>query len=219
VARANLAKVADRWSMPRGRRVPFDAGQLPGRRLPRAFRYRFGYAVDEKTKKRGVALFDRGGRQIGNLLTDNAHQSDGYRFHDVMHFAFVACLGWSPVARKLLDCKRRGSPRWDEVEDGGRAGVIDEAIVAMIFDYIGHDLKTTKGLARLDTETLRGIRALTRGFEVHTRTEHEWENAILKGIEVWRQVNACDGGEVVGDFSRGRFAFIPPRRPTIRRQT
>lgn len=210
IAQANLKKVGDRWSRP-GQREAFDSKFKMHERLPRRFTYRFAYAP-RKDGSLGVALFDRRGKQIGALLTDNAHEEDGYRFHDVMHFAFVALLGWSPVARKLLDKKRRSKKRTDEVEDGGRAGVIDEAIVAMVFDYIEHDLAATKGIRRIDTETLRGIRALTRGFEVHARTESEWEDAILKGLDVWRQVEAHDGGTVSGDFERGTFSFNPPTR-------
>lgn len=214
IAKENLKKVNDRWSRP-NRRAALDSEFRSNERLPRRFTYRFAYAP-RKDGSLGVALFSRRGKQIGSLLTDNAHEEDGYRFHDVMHFAFVALLGWSPVARKLLDKKRRSRSATDEVEDGGRAGVIDEAIVAMVFDYIEHDLAATKGITRIDTETLRGIRALTRGFEVHARTESEWEEAILKGLNVWRQVEAHDGGTVRGDFRRRTFSFTPPTRRRAR---
>jgi NTP pyrophosphatase (non-canonical NTP hydrolase) len=209
IAAANLQKVCDRWSRP-PRRAPLD-GMCPRReRLPRTFTYRFA-EVRTKSGADAVALLDRRGKQVGDPLTDNAHRDDGYRFHDVMHFAFVALLGWSPVVRKLLNRKRKSMKRTDEVEDGGRAAVVDEAIVAMVFDYIEHDLAGTKGMRRIDSETLRGIRALTRGFEVHERTESEWETAILKGLDVWRQVEAHRGGSVVGDFARGLFTFHQPR--------
>ncbi len=207
IARLNLKKVADRWSKPR-RREPLDTSYPPNERLPRRFTYRFTYE-HRKDLTRGVAVVDHDGTRIGDLLTDNAHENDGYRFHDVMHFAFVALLGWSPVVRKLLQRKRKSIRSSDEVEDGGRAGVVDEAIVAMVFDYIQHDLASTTGMTRIDSDTLRSIRALTRGFEVNVRTEAEWEEAILKGIEVWRQIEAHDGGTVVGDFTRRSFTFSP----------
>ena len=208
IAAANLKKVDERWSKPR-KRMPLDAGFPKKERLPLRFTYRFVYAARHDGSP-GVALLDRRGKQIGDLLTDNAHENDGYRFHDVMHFAFVALLGWSPVARKLLSKKRKSKKMMDEVEDGGRAGVIDEAIVAMVFDYIQLDLAATKGMTRIDSETLSSIRALTRGFEVHVRTEAEWEAAILSGLDVWRQVEAHNGGSVTGDFLRRSFTFSPP---------
>lgn len=211
IAERNLQKTNERWQNTRGR-APFDQVLARSERLPVTFEYRF-VDVKMKTGSPGVVLLNRRGHRIGDPLTDNAHVDDGYRFHDVMHFAFVAVLGWSPVARKILGRKRRSDAKTtDEVEDGGRAAVIDEAIVAMVFDYIRHDLAGTKGMTRVDSVTLAAIRGLTRGFEVHVRTEAEWEEAILKGLEVWRQVEQHGGGTVVGDFRRSKFAFRPPTR-------
>ena len=205
IASANLEKTKNRWTQPDARPL-YDDGRDPSQRLPTSFRYKFKY--DKRSDGTlAVALTDETGKQIGDLLTDNSHVDDGYRFHDVMHFAFVAILGWSPVARKVLGCKRRGEKRWNDVEDGGRATVVDEAIVAMVFDYIQHNLAATSGMTRIDTETLRAIRALTRGFEVHSRREVEWEEAILKGLEVWRSVDQADGGTVIGDFASRTFRF------------
>lgn len=213
IAESNLRKVADRWHHPRERRA-LDIGRKPRERLPRRFRYRFDYSM-RRNGTLGVSLLDERGRQIGDPLTDNSHRKDGYRFHDVMHFAFVAVLGWSPVARKVLNRKRRSDESINEVEDGGRAAVIDEAIVAMVFDYIHHSLSAVDGMRRIDSETLRSIRALTRGLEVQRRTEAEWENAILQGLRVWRQVERHDGGSVAGDFRMGTFEFIAPGMRTI----
>jgi NTP pyrophosphatase (non-canonical NTP hydrolase) len=217
IAAANLKKTTNRWLQPR-QRNPYDARRQAKERLPLSFRYRFQYGTRADGTP-AVALIDERGKQIGDLLTDNSHEDDGYRFHDVMHFAFVAILGWSPVARKVLDKKRRTHPRINEVEDGGRATVIDEAIVAMVFDYIQHDLQATAGMTRIDSETLRGIRALTRGFEVHSRTESQWEEAILKGLDVWRRVEANDGGIVIGNFATRTFKYAPPgTRKTVGRR-
>lgn len=217
IAAANLEKTANRWLHPQHRR-PYDARRKAKERLPTSFRYRFQYG-SRTDGTPAVALIDEHGQQIGDLLTDNSHEVDGYRFHDVMHFAFVAILGWSPVARKVLERKRRSDPRINEVEDGGRATVIDEAIVAMVFDYIQHDLRATDGMTRIDSETLRSVRALTRGFEVQSRTESQWEEAILKGLDVWRRVEASDGGIVIGDFATRTFKYAPTRtRTTVGRR-
>ena len=43
------------------------------------------------------------------VRSGNNRRDDGYRFHDVVHLAYAAILGWSPVTRALLDCKRRSS--------------------------------------------------------------------------------------------------------------
>ena len=52
---------------------------------------------------------------IGDRLTDNRTEPDGYRFHDVFHLAYVAHLGQSPVIRALLKQKRKSDPRLDEL--------------------------------------------------------------------------------------------------------
>ena len=50
------------------------------------------------------------GKPFGAELTDNAYDPDGYRFHDVFHFAYAAVLGWSPITRALLRRKRKSQP-------------------------------------------------------------------------------------------------------------
>jgi hypothetical protein len=39
------------------------------------------------------------GFRVGDPLTDNAWSETGYRWHDTLHLAHAACLGWSPVFR------------------------------------------------------------------------------------------------------------------------
>ena len=47
------------------------------------------------------------GRPLGDDLTDNYYDDDGYRFHDAIHLAFIGHLGWSPVVRGLMGRKRK----------------------------------------------------------------------------------------------------------------
>jgi len=68
-----------------------------------------------------------GGWLLGNVLGDNAHDDDGYGWHDAFHLAHMAVLGWSPVIRGLLGRTRKEDPATDDVEDGGRAIAIEEA--------------------------------------------------------------------------------------------
>ena len=75
------------------------------------------------------------GKQVGDDLRDNRYDDDGYRFHDVFHLTYASVLGWSPILRALLRRKRKSNPAVDEVEDGGRARVIEEGIAAMVFSY------------------------------------------------------------------------------------
>ncbi|MCK9910146.1 hypothetical protein MXD81_13460, partial [Microbacteriaceae bacterium K1510] len=94
------------------------------------------------------------GVQRGADLTDNAYTPDGYGFHDVIHFAHAAVLGWSPVLRKLLECKRKDDEKVDEVEDGGRAGAIEEGLAAVVFDYARRH-QFFEGITMVDYELLK----------------------------------------------------------------
>jgi NTP pyrophosphatase (non-canonical NTP hydrolase) len=197
VAAANLAKTQDRWPSegPSSRRL-FDEGCPPREQLPRHFEIRVEQAVNAGNVEVAYWL---GERQVGNALTDNAYDDDGYRFHDVLHFGYAAVLGWSPVLREHLGCKRGSDPRTKEVEDRGRAKVIEEAVVALVHDYARkHDYLAS--VETLDYTLLKTIKGLVADREVRVCSLHEWEQAILAGYRVWRLVREHEGGVVVGDL-------------------
>jgi hypothetical protein len=132
---------------------------------------------------------------VGARIQDNAYDDDGYRFHDIFHLAHLAILGWSPVLRKLLNRKRR-SDRWvDEVEDGGRAIVIEEGIVAFVFDY-ARKHEFLSGLREVDYDLLKTIRSLVVGLEVRACSVWQWERAIHEGYRVWRQIRTEKRGRL-----------------------
>ena len=131
IARANLSKAQALYGKPT-QMSDYDGAFAEGERLPRRFVVNFreireGSRVEVRTEIEG--------RLVGSALTDNAYEDDGYRFHDAFHIAYAAVLGWSPVLRSLMRLKRRSQPRVDEVEDGGRAAVIEEGVAAVAFDY------------------------------------------------------------------------------------
>src|SRR5208282_82512 len=109
IAEQNLGKVEDRWSLPTGTRRLYDERLPESQQLPRRFEYSFEHRSIDGVAK--VVMVDRlSGDSIettGDPLTDNAYEDDGYRFHDILHLAFAACLGWSPVLRKLLRNKNK----------------------------------------------------------------------------------------------------------------
>lgn len=110
--------------------------------------------------------------------------------------AYAAVLGWSPVTRKLLGRKHRSNPQADLAEDRGRAIVIEEGIVAMVFAYAtSHDY--LRGVSRLDFQLLDVIASLITPVEVRTRTAADWELAILTGFSAWRQLRERNGGVVI----------------------
>ena len=203
LARKNLEKLRERWPVkgePLHHSKPdfFDTEFPANERLPRLMKIVVAEA-DENGKP--VISLTMDGRQTGNLLRDNSYQDDGYRFHDVFHFAHAAVLGWSPVVRRILECKRKSKDEVDQIEDGGRARVIDEAIVAFVFDYARKNA-FFEGVNAVDYSLLKTIRSLTSGLEVRVRTSLEWEKAILDGYRVWREVRSRRGGTLEMDLEK-----------------
>jgi hypothetical protein len=128
IAVHNLEKISSRWS-PTGEDdwVDFDEHFPPEERLPRLFTAQFVASVEDGIPKVEVFI---DGERLGAKLNDNSYVSDGYRFHDIFHMTCAALLGWSPVVRALMKRKRKSDKEIDDVEDGGRAIVTDEALAA-----------------------------------------------------------------------------------------
>ena len=206
IAAANLAKVKDRWASEGGDPLVFDAELPEGERLPRRFEVQL-IEIEGDTRQYVRLLVD--GESFGDELTDNAYDPEGYRFHDVFHFAYAAVLGWSPITRGLLRRKRKSRPLVDEVEDGGRAGVIEEGVVALAFDYARRH-HFLEGVTALDSQLLRTIKDMTSHLEVRRCTTGEWEQAILQGFNVWRAVLAARGGRIAVDLDARCIAFLDP---------
>jgi hypothetical protein len=215
-ARANLAKTADRWpDSNRTRRGPldvdlppphsFDKGFSNKQQLPRRLAIAMAPILGQPQRVIGVT---DGGATLGNLLGDNAYEDDGYRWHDAIHIAHLAVLGWSPVLRALLGRKRKDVPIVDDVEDGGRAIAIEEGIAAAVFDYAS-TRRWLEGLRAVDTSLLTGIRNLTRRLEVGAVTLLEWEQTILRAFDCWRGLRANNGGMVMLDLDRRAIEHRP----------
>ena len=199
IAHHNLGKTGNRWSPQSagvvGHRL-FDEGFPPAERLPR----HMDVTINEGGSKM-VKMFIAG-KQVGDDLRDNRYEDDGYRFHDVFHLTYASVLGWSPVLRALLRRKRKSNPAVDEVEDGGRARVIEEGIAAMVFSY-AERRNFLEGAEGVNYELLRTIKDMTAHLEVGCRTEGEWERAIMEGFRLWGQVRALGEAQLHADLERG----------------
>jgi NTP pyrophosphatase (non-canonical NTP hydrolase) len=206
IATANLSKVKARWQTERAKPLNFDATLPLGERLPRQFEVQL-VDLEDAGRHRVRVLID--GMLFGGELTDNAYDPDGYRFHDVFHFAYAAVLGWSPVTRALLRRKRKSHPLLDEVEDGGRAAVIEEGVAALVFDYARRH-QMLEGVSALDYQLLRTIKEMASHLEVKACSMGEWEQAILQGFKVWRAVLAGHGGRVAVDLDRRCIEYLGP---------
>jgi NTP pyrophosphatase (non-canonical NTP hydrolase) len=207
IATDNLAKVKARWAVERAEPLCFDATLPEGERLPRQFEIELIDIEGEERRRVRVMI---NGVPFGGELTDNAYDPDGYRFHDVFHFAYAAVLGWSPITRALLRRKRKSRPLLDEVEDGGRAAVIEEGVAALAFDYARRH-HMLAGVSALDYQLLRTIKDMTSHLEVSQSTTGEWEQAILQGFEVWRVVAVERGGRITVDLDARQIHYLGPR--------
>ena len=202
IAASNLSKTRARFGEDGG--VELGTSEDEGESFPDRFTLAFEQQNDgDRVIVR--TLFN--GEQIGAELTDNAHDDDGYRFHDVFHAGFVAVLGWSPVLRKLLGRKRRSTSRLDEVEDGGRAAVIEEGIAALIFDY-GRNHNFLDGAGGVDEALLKTVRGMSAHLEVAEQPEALWQSAIIQGFAAWRKIVAAQGGIVEIDRSARSLSYV-----------
>ena len=204
VARYNLEKTQSRWHSP-AKRVGtprlFDDGFPSDERFPR----HMDVSIREVDSKRVVMFIN--GIMTGDSLRDNRYEDDGYRFHDVFHLSYATVLGWSPTLRALMKCKRKSDPRVDEVEDGGRAIVIEEGIAAMVFSY-AERRNFLKGAEGVNYELLRTIKEMTAHLEVGWRSEGEWERAIMVGFELWRDLRARGHGRLQGNLEEGSIILV-----------
>jgi hypothetical protein len=157
-----------------------------------------------------VTLFD--GHQVGDHLTDNSYDPDGYRFHDFFHLSYAAVLGWSPITRKLLKRKRKSDITVDRVEDGGRAAAIEEGVSALVFSY-ARQHQYLQNVTSVDYTLLRTIIAMTNHLEVATCTPADWQRAILIGFSVWRDVIKNRGGHIAVDLNERTVRYARATQP------
>ena len=217
VAQQNLQKITDRWRVSHDEahqeRSPndhFDSNYPLEEQLPREFEIEVRPVEGHPAREPRIELYWNGAR-VGDRLGDNTYDDTGYRFHDVFHLANAAVLGWSPVARsKFFDRKRKSSPSVDNVEDGGRAIVIEEAIAAYMFAYASvHNY--LEGVTSLDFHALKIFRAFTAGLEVADRPLWEVEEAVLQGVAAWRQLKQHGGGILRGSLTERSLTYVRRR--------
>jgi len=205
-AEANLEKIFDRW--PTERRYPplFDEAFLPKEQLPRRL---IVDIAEVQVDGRTMARMTLDGTPVGDPLTDNREDDDDYRFHDVFHLSYAAHLGWSPTLRRLLRVKRKSNPVVDEIQDGARAVLIEEGIATWIFNH-AQRLALFEGIDALDYGLLKSVRSFVAGYEAEQCPLWLWEEAILAGYKVFRDVRAHRGGRVGIDLTERSIWFDAP---------
>jgi NTP pyrophosphatase (non-canonical NTP hydrolase) len=203
VAKTNLLWTEERWDDLKNF-LPdklYDEDFPELEKLPREFTVEF---KEGSSGKMGMFI---DGEPLGNELDDNAHEADGYRFHDVFHFAFMATFGWSPVLRKLLGKKRKSKPEIDNVEDGARAQIIEEAISAMVYEH-AKDHNFYQDITVIDFDILNTIKGMVRNFETKNISSSLWEKAIIDGYSVYRELKAKNGGKIYLNLKTRTITFL-----------
>ena len=215
IAQGNIEKVSFRLD----RRHPtplHDEEHLPAtQRFPRRFEIAFVSFAEHQCRM----YFN--GRRLGDDLTDNSREDDGYRYHDIMHLANVAKLGWSPVLRGLMGIKRKANALTDEIEDGARAKIVEELVIKAVHSE-GQRLAANQGPVprgqpvRMFAEPgdvtfrlLKFVRDLVIGLEAHNNRFWEWEDSIRHGHEIFHRLR-CEGqGTVTVDLEDRSITFRP----------
>ncbi len=205
-AENNLRKVRSRWPSVREYASLFDEGALEEEQLPRKLEIEFR---ERSQGEQRIVILRCNGINFGNRLTDNIADPDGYRYHDIFHFAYAVHLGWSPVVRALLKCKRKSDPKIDEAQDGARAAIVEEAVSAIAFSR-GKQLGLFDGLDHVDYDLLKMVSEFVEGYEVDRIPLWQWEVAILQGFTVFRQLRHTRGGRVTLDLERRELKYLAP---------
>ena len=207
IAKDNLKKTKDRFDLEQSENfIVYDIDYPESEQFPREFEVEF-LVVNEGGKDKVRVINNTTGKQLGDDITDNSHKEDGYRFHDIFHFGYVAFLGWSPVVRKLMKIKRKSDEVMDEIEDGARATITEELISLYIYSFaVDHQL--FKYTNNIDTEVLKTVQKLVNGIEVKNCTQKQWETAIVNSYKVYDELKNNNGGRVLVSIKNKKLLYI-----------
>ncbi|WP_299810458.1 nucleoside triphosphate pyrophosphohydrolase family protein [uncultured Roseibium sp.] len=209
VLNGNISKTCGRFITPPADTLPdFDAEFPEDEQIPRDFEIEITQKADGRSYLRWQGVF------IGDPLSDNIGDPDGYRFHDVFHFANAAILHWSPTFRALIKHKRKSMKDVDEAQDSGRAIVIDEGLSAYIFSH-AKSLNFFENQDTVSFDLLKAVQNFVRGYEVERCPLKLWEDAILQGYEVFRQMRKNEGGIVIGNRKDRTLRYKPLKRKVL----
>lgn len=196
IASDNLMKIHDRFlAGDPAEFTDFDVNYPANERFPDEFEIEF-ISFTEDGKKKLRIMDKRDNTMIGDPLTDNTYEEDGYRFHDIFHYGYLAILGWSPVLRKLLKLKRKSQPVTDENEDGARSQITEELVSLFVYQHaLDHDL--LKYSSSVDSGIIKKVQNLVMNTEVKDCSGKQWEKAILNSYKIFNELRANNGGRVL----------------------
>jgi NTP pyrophosphatase (non-canonical NTP hydrolase) len=207
VADQNLRRINERWAAEtaEGPALLLDDAFPSSEQLPRQVEITFEELLTPEGRL--CVSISSGDQKLGSLLSDMAWDEDDYRFHDAFHLTYAALLGWSPITRAFFGRQRDSDPRYREIEDSGRAKVVEEAIAALLFDYAREE-QYLDAVDAIDFSLLETVVRMTRGYEVRIRTTRDWERAILRSFAIWRGLKRSRGGTVRLDLHARSIELI-----------
>ena len=207
LAHLNLKRIGERWPLADGDPPSWllDEEFPTLEQLPRQASVTFT-EIEENGRPRVRLTWN--GAEIGNPLSDMAWEGDDYRFHDAFHLTYAALLGWSPRSRSFFGRRRQSDERLEEIEDSGRAKVVEEAVSILAFEYARKE-RFLEGVEQIDYSILTLVTDMVAGFEVRIRTVREWERAILRSFDMWRDLRTHHGGRLDLDLVARTIAFVP----------
>lgn len=206
VAERNMVKTKMRFGKDYSHLCFLDERFPDFEKLPRKLKVEIR---QERVGQATKAMLFINGFMYCNPLDDNISGEEGYfRYHDIFHMAFAAHLWWSPSFRALLNKKRRCDPKVDKNEDGGRARLLEEDLVHLIFRY-GRDNDFFEGKtdARFTSSVLNAIEAMVKGYEVQDRPLSLWNNAIINAFKVFLEVKKNGGGVITIDMKSRKLMY------------
>lgn len=199
-----LRKNEDFWLDPYGPAKKFDEEFPTYEQLPRNFIVRFtSVRIAENVDELIISI---NGVNIGDRLRDNTHGESGYRYHDVVHMCGAAFLGWSPVFRRMLKRKRKSCPKTDEIEDGGRAAVIEEAIVSKVFLY-GKE-NGFVSVKNPDIDLIKDIMKMAEQYECVDLKASDWKLYVRSSLALFGEVKNGFDGEVEFDADKRSYKIL-----------
>lgn len=137
---------------------------------------------------------------IFNAATD-FQPGDGYRWYRAFSLAFAAALGWSPALRDGLGVKRRSCRRTEKGEDGVRAQMIEEYLIANLF----LDTQWLEGGSMPSGELIEEMQNASSGLEVADRSAEDWQRALLLGRQIYSFLRSA--GDSILEVRLGQAAF------------
>jgi NTP pyrophosphatase (non-canonical NTP hydrolase) len=157
-------------------------------------------------RKGGKLQGFRLGEALGDPTTDNSRRADGYRYHDAIHMAFMAVLGWSPTMRALLRVKRKSKTATDRDEDGARAIYTEEGLAA-ILSRLAKRRMGFLGENTIDGEVIATARAIAQGLEIQVLPGWLWRRAISQGFQAMSHLDKNKGGYLTVDLDKRELTY------------